>query len=134
VEVEGDLGLTTQHLLSYRLPISPVIRPLPHQQLIGNHSQRIEISAEGMVLPQQHLRSHVARGATGLITIFGLPVSSNAEIGDPGVSMFIEYDIFRFDIAVDDVPLVEMVESLGQAPHQELYMEGGVLTWSSVKG
>ena len=73
-----------------------------------------------MVLSEQHLRGHVAGRPAGLVRIFCLPVPGDAEVSDPGVSVLVEDDIFRLDVAVDDVSLVQVVEPLDQTPNQKL--------------
>lgn len=73
-----------------------------------------------MVLSEQHFRGHVAGRPAGFMSIFCLPVPGDAEVSDPGVSVLIEDDIFRLDVAVDDVSLVQVVEPLDQTPNQKL--------------
>ena len=43
------------------------------------------------------------------MTVLGLPVSGNPQVGDPSVPSFVEDDIVGLDVAVDDAALVEMV-------------------------
>lgn len=65
-----------------------------------------------MILPEEHFWSHIAGSAACLVAILGLPVSSNPQVGDPGVPSFVEDDVLGFDVAVDDAALVKMVEAL----------------------
>jgi len=65
-----------------------------------------------MILSKQYLGSHVSRGTTRLMTILWFPISRNAEISDSGISILIKNDVLRLDIAMYDVSLMEMVETL----------------------
>lgn len=94
-----------------------MIRPLPNQQLISDHPNRIEISAKRMILPKQNLRRHVSRRSTSLMTVLRLPIPSDTQIRNPSISISIQNDVLGFDIAVYNVPLVQMIQSLRQAPH-----------------
>jgi hypothetical protein len=67
------------------------------------------------------------------VTIFWLPVSCDAEVGDPDVAGFVEDDVFGFDVSVDDVALVEVVESFDQAADEKLCIDGVLLICSSLK-
>ena len=53
------------------------------------------------------------------MAVLGLPVSGDAEVSDPDVAGLIEYYVFGLDVPVDDVPLMEVVEALDEAAHQE---------------
>ena len=94
-----------------------MVRPLADQQLIGDDSQRIEIRTKRMILPEQNLRRHVSRRATGLKVVLRLPIPGNPQIRNPSIAVGIQDNVLRFDIAVYNVPLMQMVQSLSQAPH-----------------
>lgn len=51
--------------------------------------------------------------------VLRLPVPCDTKIGNPGISLSIEQNVLRLDIPVDDVALMEMVESLNEAPDKE---------------
>lgn len=51
--------------------------------------------------------------------ILRLPVPGDTEICNPGVSLSIKQDVLRLDIPVDDVALMEMVESLNETSDQK---------------
>lgn len=65
-----------------------------------------------MILFAQHFRSHVAWSATGLLRVFLLEVPSDSEVGYSEIALLIENDILWFDIPMDYVTLVEIVECL----------------------
>lgn len=51
--------------------------------------------------------------------VLRLPVPCNTKIGNPGISLSVKEDVLRLDIPVDDVALMEMVESLHETPDKE---------------
>lgn len=51
--------------------------------------------------------------------ILRFPVSGNTEIGDPNIALSIKENVLGLDIPVDDVALMEMVESLYETPDKE---------------
>jgi len=106
-----NFSLLWQHLLSYCFPISPCIGSLSNYQFVGYDSNCIQISAEWMILSEKYLRRHIARCSTGLMRVLRLPISSNAKISNPYISWLIQNNILRFHIPVNDVPLMQMVES-----------------------
>jgi len=93
--------------------------PLSNKQFVCDDTDGIEICAEGVILPEENLGSHVSWCTAGLMRIFCLPVPGDAEIGDAGVALLVEDDILGLYVAVDDVSLVEVVEALDQAANQE---------------
>jgi len=50
------------------------------------------------------------------MAVLRLPISGNPKIGDPSIAVLIQNDVLRLNVAMDDVPLMEMVETLNQAP------------------
>lgn len=65
--------------------------------------------------------------------IFRLPVACDAEVSDACVAVAVEDDVFGLDVAVDDVALVEVVESFHEAADEETCMGGTVRICSSEK-
>lgn len=51
--------------------------------------------------------------------ILRFPVSGNSEIGDPRIALSIKDNVLGLDIPVDDVALMEMVESLNETSDQK---------------
>jgi hypothetical protein len=65
-----------------------------------------------MVLLAQHLRGHVAGGPTRLLRVLLLVMPRYTEISNSQISQFIQDYVLRFNISVDNVTLVEVVERL----------------------
>ena len=53
------------------------------------------------------------------MTVLWFPISRNAKISYPCVSRFIKDDVLWFDISVDDVSLMKVVETFDEAPDQK---------------
>lgn len=70
-----------------------------------------------MVLSEQDFRCHVTWCATRLMRVLTLPISGYAEVCDPTVSALIEDDVLGFDVAVDDVVLVQVTQPFHHASH-----------------
>ena len=59
-----------------------------------------------MVLLEHDFRSHVAWSAAALALILWRPLPSYAEVGQSQISVSIKYQIFRFDVPVNDALLM----------------------------
>jgi hypothetical protein len=126
-------GLPAEHFLADGLAVPAEVGPLADQQFVGDDAHCVEVGAEGVVLAEEHLGSHVPRSAAGLLRIFWLPKAGDAEVGDAGVSPLVQDDVFGLDVPVDDVPAVQAGEPLHEAAHEELYLNRRVLIWGSLK-
>lgn len=64
-----------------------------------------------MLLPIHDFRSHVARRSTCIIGVILPKLPRYSQICDPQISLRVQYQIFRFDIPVDDLILMHVIES-----------------------
>jgi hypothetical protein len=62
-----------------------------------------------MVLPAEDFRGHVAGSSTGVVAVVGTIISGNPEICDASVSILIENYIFRFDVSVNYLLLMQIL-------------------------
>lgn len=65
-----------------------------------------------MVLLAEHLWGHIAGGSARLLRVLFLIVPGYTEISNSQISQFIQDDVLRLNISVNDVTLVEVVKSL----------------------
>ena len=65
-----------------------------------------------MVLLAEYLRGHIAGGPARLLRVLFLIVPGYTEIGNSQISQLIQDDVLRLNISVNNVSLVEVVESL----------------------
>lgn len=73
-----------------------------------------------MVLAVDHLRRHVARRARGVPVILRRSDAGHSQICQPEVTSGIKDEVFGFEIAVDDVVAVEVLERQEDAANEEL--------------
>mmetsp|Transcript_11968 Transcript_11968/g.26107 ORF Transcript_11968/g.26107 Transcript_11968/m.26107 type:complete len:258 (+) Transcript_11968:671-1444(+) len=90
------------------------------QHCVRHDSRRVQIHRRAVPLSRQNLRRHIKRRANKrLHVILGLAFRRLGVVGKPKVGEFDAQrerrvdaqDIFRFDVAVDDVPRVEVLDS-----------------------
>lgn len=81
-----------------------------------------------MVLLAEDLRRHVAGSATCFFGVVFLVKPGDSEVSDSEVPILVEHDVLRLDISVNYAFLVEVVESLQQAHHEELGLFFGEFT------
>lgn len=106
-----------QDLLSDLLPCLPHVGPLSQRhkyssehEFVDNDSQGEEVSFVGVVHPADNFGRHISGGAAGLVGVFVLLLPGHPEICEPGVSIFLENNIFWFQVPMDDVLGVDVLE------------------------
>ena len=72
-----------------------------------------------MVLLAEDLGGHIAGGPARLLGILFLIMPGYTEISNSQISQFIQDDVLRFNISVNDVTLVKVVKCLQQAADKE---------------
>jgi hypothetical protein len=91
-------------------------RAMSGQQLVKNHPQAVDIRAGiyPMALAARLLWTHVWRspGKGRPHTIFSF-TKGDAEVRNIGPAFSIDEDVGRLDVAMDDIPLVGIMERLG---------------------
>ena len=73
-----------------------------------------------MVHPANDLRSHIARRPTGLLRVAFLLLPRHSKVSDPQVPIFLEHQILRLQISMDNPFRVYELESIDDAPNDEL--------------
>ena len=114
------MHLLAEYLVPDFLPVPSVVGPSSQHQFVGNYSHCVVVNRKRVVLPAHHLRSHVARSPAGVCRIVGLDESSNAEIGGSEVALVVKDQVFRFDVPMDDVVEVQVLEAHQDAGDEEL--------------
>ncbi len=105
-----DLHLLLKHLISDLLSSLPAVRSLTHHTLISNDTEGIVINSKSMILFTKYFRSHVAWSATCFLGVFLFIVTSDSEISNSEVTILIKDDVFRFNVSVDNISFVEVIE------------------------
>lgn len=115
------LHLSCKHLLSNLLSILAQIRSFSHQELKSYDADGIVISSKRMIFPHQNLRRHIPWSSTGLIRILSPPISRYSKISDATVSLLVKNDILRFQIPVNDIFGMKVVQSFHNASDDKFY-------------
>jgi len=98
------------------------------EALVGHHSERINIGAAIERLAARLLGAHVigrahngrARELGGGFKGFG-----DAKVGQEGLTAMIEENVARFDVAVDDVERVSVIERVGDGGEEARHFGKG---------
>ena len=117
-------------LISYRdLPtyglymIFSKLNTYPSEHALISHDASGEIiNGDAMILPAHDLWSHVPGGTRSVLIIFRTPLSRNTEISDAQITftndilktnltIFIKDEVFRLDISVKDIFVVNIFEA-----------------------
>ena len=56
-----------------------------------------------MIHSADHFWRHISRCSTRLLSIVVFSFSGNPKIGEPGIAIFLKYNIFGFQVAMDDI-------------------------------
>ncbi len=114
-----NLNLFAQNLISDLLSVSSVIRPPSQHALVADDSQRVVIHLIRVLHATHHLGSHVARRSGGFFPIVRISLPRDAEICEFQVAAFIEDQIFGFQISVNVVLLMDVVQRKNDAGSKE---------------
>lgn len=119
----GKADISPQHFLSNFSSVLAFVRAFSNGKLVQNDSKRIEVGRVGVIFFEQYFRSHIDRSSTGLIPKMGSVVGflfGNAEISESGISVFLEDDVLGFEVFVDDVHGVDVLECHQDAGYDKL--------------
>jgi hypothetical protein len=115
------LNLLWENMVSDFLTALAYIRSSAVHALVGHHAYSKVIDTGCMVLSAHDFRCHIAWRSRGILSIFRPPNSCNSEVCDPQVTFFIDYQVFRLDISMDNVLFVAAVETCNQTRHKKSY-------------
>lgn len=73
-----------------------------------------------MILFAKNFGRHVTGCTAGFFGILLFEIASDSEVSDSQVTLVIQYYVLRLDVSVDDVLLVEVIESLEETCYEEL--------------
>jgi len=84
-----DLNLLGQNLVSDLLSASAIVRPFYKHKFVCNYPNSKVVSLKWVILPTQHLRSHVPRCSASVTRVILSPFSSHSKICDSGIPFFV---------------------------------------------
>ena len=94
------------------------------QQSVEDRAQAIDIRRRGerSLIPAYLLGRHVGRRSHGIAGVcqaaLGLDLAGQAKVGDVWLAAFVQQDVCRFQIAVQDSTLVGVMDGIGNRRHQ----------------
>ncbi len=68
--------------------------------------------------------THVAGGSAGVLSVVGVPDSSDPEVGEVEVALNVEDEVFGLNVTVDHPVVVDVLKGGDDARHKKAYREG----------
>ena len=118
--VDSHLSLLGQHVLFDLPPIFPKVGPSTQHEFVAHNSQRKVIGCKWVVLSAHHLWSHVSRCSARIVRVILPVLTRDAEISNSQVSISIKDQILRLHIPMNDVVLMDVLESNDHVGHEKL--------------
>ncbi len=85
-----------------------------------NNTDRIEIDFIRMQLFAEHFRSHIARRSTCIQRLLAILSPRNPEISQSQIPLLIKHQIFRFDVPMENLLAVDIVNRSEDAGYEKL--------------
>ena len=82
---------------------------------MGDDPERKEINGVWMISFADNFRSHVAGCSTGIFGVIWLDLSWDAEVSNSEVSLIIEDQVFRLEVAVNGASAVHVLQGENDA-------------------
>ena len=64
-----------------------------------------------MIESQHNFRSHVTRRARSVLSVLRAPDASNSEVCDAQIAIAVDDQVFRFDVSMNDLLLMNILKS-----------------------
>ncbi len=118
-----DDHLVIEDILSDLFPVSTVVRSFAHHEFVYNNTNSKKIGSESVRHFTENFRRHIPRCAARFKlkweAAWGLDFS-NTEISQSSISSLFENDVLRFDIAMNDTFLMDILETDNETGDNEL--------------
>lgn len=95
------------------------VGPSPEHTLVGDHTHSEVINKEGVILAAHHFRRHVAGRAASVLRVVLSPDPSNSEVRDSKIPIIFNHQILRFDVSMNDILVVDVLEARDQTRDKE---------------
>ena len=116
--LDGDL--LRKDVVANLLPVFALVGPLTVHALVCDDAHREVVDRDAVILTTHHFGGHVAGRATGVFGVLGVPHASDTQISDTHVTIFVENQILRLNVSVENAVLVEVLQTKNYASHEEL--------------
>ena len=89
-----------------------------------NDDSKCEIvDSHSVILPAHDFRSHIARSSTCIFFIIGVPNSCDSKVCNSQISLTIKYNVFRFDVSMNNAVVVQVFKALNNTGSKEFGLE-----------
>ena len=116
-----NLDLLGQDLVANFFSVFTMVWALAEHALVSDDTHGKVVNSNAMILTAHDLGSHVARRARCVLRIFWVPQTGDTQIGDSEVAVFVEDEVLRLDVTVQDGVLVQVLKAEKHASDEELY-------------
>ena len=74
-----------------------------------------------MILSAHYFRSHISRSSRCILRVVWSPDSGDSEVGYAKIPLFIEDQVFRLYVPMDDILVVDKLQACYQASYEKSY-------------
>lgn len=113
------LNLFRKDMVANFFPRFAKIGPPSKHALVGNYPHCEVVYWASMILTAHHFRRHVSWSARGVLGIIFAPNSCDSKVGNSKVAVWLNNQIFRLDVSVDDIFVVDVLEASDKTSHEE---------------
>ena len=93
-------NLPRQNVVSDFFAVPPLVRSASVATLVRDYSHSKIIDCNAVILPAHNFGSHIARRARGVLRIFRIPKTGDAEISHSQVALVVKNKVFGLDISM----------------------------------
>ena len=98
-----------------------VVRSLTEHALVSDDTHGEVVYCHTVILPTHHLRCHIARRSRSIFRVLWVPYSSDTQVSNTQVTLFVEHEILWLDISVQNAVLVQVLQTEQHTRHKEFY-------------
>lgn len=105
------LDLFGQDLVFNLLPSFSYVRSSSKHHFIDDDTYGKIIHSNAMILSAHNFRGHISWSPWSVLIVFWLPVLSDPQICDVAITLGVQNDIFWFNISMNDIVWVKVIEA-----------------------
>ena len=110
-------------MISYFFSWFTLIRTFTIHAFICHNSYCKIIYGSSMVLSTHYFWCHISWSSRCILSIFWSPNSSNSEISYPYISFHIYYQIFRFNVSMNNLFFMTILQSRYETGNKKFYTQ-----------
>lgn len=106
-----NLNLLRQYVISNLFSIFTLIRSFAKHTFVCDHTHSKVVHCNTVILSTHDLWSHIAWRSRCVFCVIWVPDTSNTQVSYSKKSVFIENQIFRFDISVQNTVFMQVLQT-----------------------